>query len=55
MNNENQLPSLISLPYISYIDDHGNLSESLQGKIGAYAILIKKKYCNLLVTPAISI
>ncbi|WP_427159354.1 GIY-YIG nuclease family protein [Aliinostoc sp. HNIBRCY26] len=43
MTNENQLPSLTSLPYISYIDDHGNLPDSLQGKIGVYAIFNQEK------------
>lgn len=33
-----EIPTLSSLEYLAYIDDRGQLPESLQGKIGVYAI-----------------
>ncbi|XGV96015.1 MAG: GIY-YIG nuclease family protein [Leptolyngbya sp. BL-A-14] len=32
------IPTLSSLEYLAYIDDRGQLPESLQGKVGVYAI-----------------
>ncbi|MBW4615092.1 MAG: GIY-YIG nuclease family protein [Desmonostoc vinosum HA7617-LM4] len=38
MTTETNIPALIDLEYIAYIDNQGELSEQLQGKIGVYAI-----------------
>lgn len=43
MTSQTDIPSLASLEYIPYIDETGNLTESLQGKIGVYAIFDREK------------
>ncbi len=43
MAPETNLSSLATLKYISYIDDHGQLPEQFQGKIGVYAIFNQEK------------
>jgi len=39
----NEIPALKDLEYISYLDNQGNVSEALPGKIGAYAIFDRNK------------
>jgi hypothetical protein len=41
--SENNIPSLASLEYLPYLDNTGELSEQLQGKIGVYAIFDQEK------------
>ncbi|MDB9492802.1 GIY-YIG nuclease family protein [Dolichospermum circinale CS-534/05] len=43
MTTEISLPTLASLNYYPYIDDHGELIADFQGKIGAYAIFNQDK------------
>ncbi|MCM0590973.1 MAG: GIY-YIG nuclease family protein [Gloeotrichia echinulata IR180] len=43
MTTETNIPALINLEYISYIDDSGQIPEHFQGKIGAYAIFDSEK------------
>ena len=43
MTAETQLSALADLEYIPYLDEAGNLPESLQGKIGVYAIFDQDK------------
>ena len=43
MTSETQIPSLADIEYIPYLDETGNLSEQLQGKIGVYAIFDRDK------------
>jgi hypothetical protein len=43
MSSENNIPTLASLEFISYINDHGELPEQLHGKIGVYAIFDQLK------------
>lgn len=38
-----EIPSLESLEFIPYLDEQGEISSSLQGKIGVYAIFDKDK------------
>ncbi len=38
MTNEINIPALANLEYFPYIDEHGQLPEIYQGKIGVYAI-----------------
>ena len=38
MTTETNIPSLESLEYISYLDSGGKIPETLQGKVGVYAI-----------------
>ncbi|AFZ14790.1 hypothetical protein Cri9333_3983 [Crinalium epipsammum PCC 9333] len=47
MTNSTEIPSIASLEYIPYIDETGNLPESLQGKIGVYAIFDNDKVLQL--------
>jgi hypothetical protein len=54
MTTEISLPTLASLNYYPYIDDHGELIADFQGKIGVYAIF-KIKISNLLAIPVIFI
>lgn len=43
MTTQAEIPTLESLDSISYIDERGQLPESLQGKIGVYAIFDANK------------
>ena len=43
MTTEISLPTLASLEYYAYIDDHGELLADFQGKIGVYAIFNQDK------------
>jgi hypothetical protein len=43
MTTEANIPALVSLEYIPFIDDNGQLPEQLQGKIGVYAIFDQEK------------
>ncbi|MFN6228797.1 MAG: GIY-YIG nuclease family protein, partial [Dolichospermum sp.] len=43
MTTEISLPTLASLNYYPYIDDHGELIADFQGKIGVYAIFNQDK------------
>ncbi len=43
MTTEINLPTLASLEYYAYIDDHGELIADFQGKIGVYAIFNQDK------------
>ncbi|MFB2969292.1 GIY-YIG nuclease family protein [Aerosakkonema sp. BLCC-F183] len=43
MTTQTDIPSLASLAEISYLDEAGKLPESLQGKIGVYAIFDEEK------------
>ncbi|HBL13129.1 MAG TPA: Nuclease subunit of the excinuclease complex [Cyanobacteria bacterium UBA11162] len=47
MISETQTPSLADIDYIPYLDDQGELQESLQGKIGIYAIFDPDKTLQL--------
>ena len=47
MISETKIPVLAELDFIYYIDDTGNLPESLQGKIGIYAIFDADKTLQL--------
>lgn len=47
MISETKIPILSKLDFISYIDETGNLPESLQGKIGIYAIFDDLKTLQL--------
>jgi hypothetical protein len=47
MMSETKIPILSELDFISYIDETGNLPESLQGKIGIYAIFDEQKNLQL--------
>lgn len=47
MNSETQIPSITDLDYLPYVDETGNLPESLQGKIGIYAIFDQSKKLQL--------
>ena len=38
MTTETDIPSLLSLEYISYLDANGQLTDQFQGKVGVYAI-----------------
>lgn len=38
MTTQTDIPTLASLDYIPYLDDSGQIDESLQGKVGVYAI-----------------
>ena len=44
MASQTEIPSLDSLEYYLYIDDHGCIPEELQGKIGVYAIFDQEKH-----------
>jgi hypothetical protein len=43
MTKEISLPTLASLKYFAYIDDHGEVIADFQGKIGVYAIFDQDK------------
>lgn len=43
MTTETGIPALESLEYISYLDNGGQLPETLQGKVGVYAIFNSEK------------
>ncbi|MCX7593853.1 MAG: GIY-YIG nuclease family protein [Fischerella sp.] len=43
MTTETNISPLVSLEYIPYIDEDGQLPEQLQGKIGVYAIFDQKQ------------
>ncbi|RUR78253.1 GIY-YIG nuclease family protein [Chlorogloeopsis fritschii PCC 9212] len=43
MSTETNIPSLLSLAYVPYIDNNGQLPENFQGKIGVYAIFHQEK------------
>lgn len=43
MTTETDIPSLESLEYLSYLDSGGQLPETLQGKVGVYAIFDSEK------------
>lgn len=43
MQSETQILALTELDYIPYLDETGKLPESLQGKIGVYAIFDQEK------------
>ncbi len=43
MTIQTEIPTLNSLDYLSYLDDHGVINEELQGKIGVYAIFGQDK------------
>jgi hypothetical protein len=43
MQSETQILSLSELDYIPYLDETGHLPETLQGKIGVYAIFAQDK------------
>src|SRR4028118_480348 len=43
MTTETHIPSLASLEYIPYLDNGGQLPETLQGKVGVYAIFDSEK------------
>lgn len=43
MTDETNLPQLTALEYVPYIDEHGQLPEYLQGKIGVYAIFNQER------------
>lgn len=43
MTTETDIPSLVSLESIPYIDENGQLPEQLQGKVGVYAIFDREK------------
>lgn len=47
MTNSTEISSLASIEYIPYIDETGNLPETLQGKIGVYAIFDGDKVLQL--------
>jgi hypothetical protein len=47
MTSETQILSLTDIDYIPYLDETGNLPESLQGKIGIYAIFDQDKTLQL--------
>lgn len=47
MRSETKITALAELEFISYIDEMGNLPESLQGKIGVYAIFDDRKILQL--------
>lgn len=43
MTTETNIPSLTNLEVFPYIDEHGQLPEQFQGKIGVYAIFDQEK------------
>jgi hypothetical protein len=43
MTGETDIPALVTLEYVPYIDVNGQLPESFQGKIGVYAIFDQEK------------
>jgi len=43
MTTDTNIPSLINLEYIPYINESGQLPEQVQGKIGVYAIFNQEK------------
>jgi len=47
MSSETPIPALSDLDYIPYLDEGGNLPESLSGKIGVYAIFDQNKTLQL--------
>ncbi len=47
MSSETPIPALSDLDYIPYLDEGGNLPESLSGKIGVYAIFDADKSLQL--------
>ncbi|MFP5269868.1 GIY-YIG nuclease family protein [Coleofasciculus sp.] len=47
MSSETPIPALSDLEYIPYLDEGGNLPESLSGKIGVYAIFDQEKTLQL--------
>lgn len=47
MSSETPTPALSDLNYIPYLDEGGNLPESLSGKIGVYAIFDQNKTLQL--------
>lgn len=47
MSSETPIPAFSDLEYIPYLDEGGNLPESLSGKIGVYAIFDQEKTLQL--------
>ncbi len=43
MTTETDIPALVTLEYVSYIDENGQLPDEFQGKIGVYAIFNSEK------------
>ncbi|AFY33493.1 GIY-YIG nuclease family protein [Calothrix sp. PCC 7507] len=43
MTAETNIPALVTLEYVPYIDENGQLPEQFQGKIGVYAIFNSEK------------
>ncbi|MBZ8183219.1 MAG: GIY-YIG nuclease family protein [Oscillatoria sp. PMC 1051.18] len=43
MNTQTEIPTLASLEYLPYLNENGQISEELPGKIGVYAIFDENK------------
>jgi hypothetical protein len=48
MTAETNIPALVTLEYVPYIDDNGQLPDDFQSKIGVYAIFDQEKVLQFL-------